>query len=254
MTITSPADLSGLAWWLDADQETGYAHGAPVTTWSDRSGNGRHATRSAGLAPLMVENAQNGRRALLFDGTKELLAPSGFITTGSGTMFGAYAAVDTGGDPYLVSSTDIGGGFPAPNRYRWYFGPHRFALGQDAYLLDGGQGFNFEDDEVFGRWVSLHGVADGTNWGTGTRCSRNAKPRGPLSATPTTGTATNRPVGVGVYVDQSTQRFAGVAGEIIHYARALSEAEIDEVHQYLAVKWGIRCGGFVVGAVSMGRG
>lgn len=48
MSISSPRDISGLLVWYSAEAESGYADGQVMTGWTDLSGNGSHATASAG--------------------------------------------------------------------------------------------------------------------------------------------------------------------------------------------------------------
>lgn len=44
MPINNPRDISGLVAWYSAEAETGYADNAQMTSWTDLSGNGNHAT------------------------------------------------------------------------------------------------------------------------------------------------------------------------------------------------------------------
>jgi len=65
----SPLDIADLQLWLDASKITGIADGADLATWSDLSGNSRHATQStAANKPHYQEAYQNGLGAVEFDG------------------------------------------------------------------------------------------------------------------------------------------------------------------------------------------
>jgi hypothetical protein len=65
--LFTPADLSSLYAWYDAS-DLGLANNDPVTSWTDKSGGGRHLT---GTAPTFKTNVQNGLSGVLFDGTDD---------------------------------------------------------------------------------------------------------------------------------------------------------------------------------------
>ncbi len=86
ITGTGPAapPTDGLQLWLKADAGV-TASGGAVTVWADQSGNHNDATQSIELyAPVLVENAVNGKPVLRFDGESRYLdvasAPSVAIT------------------------------------------------------------------------------------------------------------------------------------------------------------------------------
>lgn len=83
-TVFSPASLSNLVLWTPADQLTGLSDGDPVSTFTDRSGNGNDITAVTTTRPLYKTNIINGKPALLFDGTDDFMSvPS----TLNGTLF-----------------------------------------------------------------------------------------------------------------------------------------------------------------------
>jgi hypothetical protein len=67
--LWAPASLSTVL-WLRADSLP--ANSTNVTTWSDESGNGNHATQGAGGAPTYTASWRNGRPALAFNGSQWL--------------------------------------------------------------------------------------------------------------------------------------------------------------------------------------
>lgn len=83
-----PDDLSGLLAWYKADALS-LANNDPVASWTDSSGNGKHATQStAGLKPLFKTNVQNSKPGVLWDGIDDLLViPS--LTFGPFTIVAA---------------------------------------------------------------------------------------------------------------------------------------------------------------------
>ena len=64
-----PASISGLVLWLDASDTSTITHvGGSVSQWSDKSGNGNHATQASGaLQPQTGVNTLNGRNVVNFN-------------------------------------------------------------------------------------------------------------------------------------------------------------------------------------------
>jgi len=75
--IYSPAQISGLALWLDASDATTINAGSPsdndaVSTWADKSGNSYNATQATSLfRPVYKTNIQNSLAVVRFDGTSD---------------------------------------------------------------------------------------------------------------------------------------------------------------------------------------
>lgn len=89
LTVWSPAALTGLQLWLDASDSSTVLEGAadpaeandPVSQWSDKSGNVRHATQGTLAArPVYRSAAQNGRNVLEWDGTDDFLSVGAVAT------------------------------------------------------------------------------------------------------------------------------------------------------------------------------
>jgi hypothetical protein len=73
----APTDIAGLQLWFRSDSITGLSDGAAVATWSDESGNGKHATQAtAAKRPVWKRNILNRRPAVRFD-----RAASQFLST-----------------------------------------------------------------------------------------------------------------------------------------------------------------------------
>ncbi|MCU0273185.1 MAG: fibronectin type III domain-containing protein, partial [Acidimicrobiales bacterium] len=81
-TAWTPADLTGVALWLDAaDASTTVLNGSTVSQWSDKSGNDRHAVQpTASAQPTRIASGQNGRPVLRFDGNRGLLVSAASMT------------------------------------------------------------------------------------------------------------------------------------------------------------------------------
>jgi hypothetical protein len=65
----TPADLTGLALWLDADDSSTITlNGSTVSQWDDKSGNDRHATQATAVSqPAYNATGLNGKPALITD-------------------------------------------------------------------------------------------------------------------------------------------------------------------------------------------
>jgi hypothetical protein len=92
-----PKSLGGLAWWLDAADESKVSlNGTAVSQWDDKSGNGRNAVQSTPGSQPSYANSQNGRKVITFDASDDRLATSAAISLGTGgyTVFAVAYWVD----------------------------------------------------------------------------------------------------------------------------------------------------------------
>lgn len=123
-TLWSPKALgNGLALWLDAADvdgdgsregmaESGLNAGA-LTTWIDKSGNGRHAmVTEAFQQPQVVQGGMNGLATVRFDGVNDGMTLSGLPTLNGNTnsLFWVQRTSDTNYMP-LTSNNGINGWF-----------------------------------------------------------------------------------------------------------------------------------------------
>lgn len=100
----TPSSVGTLALWLDASQITGLADAAAVSSWSDLSGNGKHAVQATAAAKPTYKTAiQNGRPVVRFDGTSDgLQTPA--LTLGATTGITLYWA---GNVPAATAATQL---------------------------------------------------------------------------------------------------------------------------------------------------
>jgi len=112
-----PSDISGLQFWVKADQIEGLADGDPISTWADQSGNGRDLTAALGLRPTYKTGIVNGlpvarcttatdmRASAIITGTTArsifLILKSG-ITANSG-MFSLSVATSGDGSAFTIT-------------------------------------------------------------------------------------------------------------------------------------------------------
>ncbi len=82
-TVSATATFNGpsttnMVLWLTADNGVTYNGSNAVSSWSDQSGQGHHATQAGSSSqPLYVSSAQNSLPAVRFDGSNDVLAVSG---------------------------------------------------------------------------------------------------------------------------------------------------------------------------------
>ena len=83
-----PEVLPNLKLWLDASDSSSVTHSSnAVSQWSDKSGNGIHATQStASRKPTFNSTGTNGKSVIDFDGSSDFLDASGLSMTQSYTF------------------------------------------------------------------------------------------------------------------------------------------------------------------------
>lgn len=117
----SPADVSGLIFWLEADgtlwQDSGrttpaISDGDPVGSWDDASGNGNHVTQgTSGNRPLLKLSIQNGKPVLRFDGSNDVLVKAALTLADAGlSVFVVGKLTASGSYPHLVAYGASGAG------------------------------------------------------------------------------------------------------------------------------------------------
>ena len=87
----APSQVSGFLIWYSAEAETAWADGDQMTTWTDRSGNGWHATGTAlaSSKPLWkAASGPSGGAAVRFQGDGAFsIDPSAFASLAAGEVF-----------------------------------------------------------------------------------------------------------------------------------------------------------------------
>lgn len=87
----APSNVSSMVLWLDAAQIEGKVHGDAISTWSDLSGSGNHATQgTAAKQPTYAADAIAGHPAVRFDGCDDALVTPLSITSFGITVFVVY--------------------------------------------------------------------------------------------------------------------------------------------------------------------
>ena len=224
----NPKSIGPLSLWLDAYDSSTTTIDTGVTTWQDKSGNGRNFTQTVGNSQPLI-GTLNGRRALSFDGVNDRLQRGSvnngdFVSATGGAVFvvmspasdtdynvfyngGQNSQRDTfSGDNNSYSSTlravrfdGVATGFMPTNSSAIY--AHHANATTHAMRINRVQRFSTSSD------IAAYRAKTGQTWQIG---------NGPEAGT----------------------WFAGAIGEILFYSEPLSATQIATVEQYLKSKWG----------------
>jgi hypothetical protein len=220
-SAAAPAAMitSGLHLWLDAsdastlfDATSGgsaVAVDGAIARWEDKSGNARHATQTTSSQRPLLKLNSSGQRVVRFDGLSQFLKTSTTFSDSSNfsafftNLYGFGRGIDQAGGSWSVQ---FGSGVVAGGQY--VPAPASLTLGISSYIWRNG--------------VSLGGLSNGTmayttTGASGLRTSSEAWNIGRQAA--------------------ATQFTALDARELVIYDRALSDAEVLSVVNYLATKW-----------------
>jgi hypothetical protein len=262
----SPASIEGLLLWLDADDAATVAQNSdgsgsvadddPVGYWGDKSGNGIHATQTTNNnRPAAKASLWNGRQALLFDGSNDVLETAVSIdaeTTRDLTMC-IVADVSAGNGNFLALKRDNGDDYLTGLAldYGLYGGSAlaiTFASGAGSTVADYADRwveFSDESTRFVAVWrlsgtagtleISINGVDV-----TGDIISGS----GSLAASDflSTGSGLHRAfIGArGWQPDNSPTRWhGGHIAEVVIYDSAISASNLTEIESHLMSKWGI---------------
>jgi hypothetical protein len=237
-TQNGPTDLpvtAGLQLWLKADASITVGGGGGVVQWGDQSGNANNAQQlDENLAPVLTNNAVNGRPALRFDGTDDFLEIADSVSlsiVGDITSFfvlrfadfATFRGIWAKTSANLPAPTDMYA-LPSNGRLRLYRGN---GTGTGIQFVDSASPFtagNFllAGFDQAGTAVThyLNGLANGTGSITV-----------PLADTDGT-------LRIGTRADLVT-KLKGELAELLIFDRALSPAERRAVERYLAEKYGL---------------
>lgn len=216
MPAFTPTDISGLSVWLKADALV-LSDADPVSSWTDSSGNARHATQAtSGARPTYRTGVVNAKPVVRFDGTDDWLS-----------------AAFTLNQPYTMLVVAKHNVFP----------------GTQQDILDGGNGnpvpFRTQSTQrtiYAGTFLTLAAGLD-TSWhiaqGTYSGAASSLRVDGGAGAS---GVDIGNLAAGGVTVGASFgggQPFNGDVAEVLVYNKALSAYEIEKCGLYLAAKYAL---------------
>lgn len=247
----TPADLTGLALWLNAEmglfQERSGASastpassdGDPVGSWLDQSGNGRHAIAlSDAKRPTLKLGVQNGRNVVRGDGTDDVLRSdvvASAVLTGSDVPFSLVWAgkqSSTSGNRSFWGSARSGSGHPL-HRFRCnatssYHSDRRDDSGTSVSVSGGTPDTSAHVFALVFTGTTVSLWRDGTAVFTG-----QAQNVGTLTLDAFSVLGWSRP---SPEVDE--EFLAGDLFELLLYDSALSDAPRQELQAYLKTRWG----------------
>ncbi|MFT5042725.1 MAG: hypothetical protein ACI8TX_003718, partial [Hyphomicrobiaceae bacterium] len=222
--VASPSseDGSESSLWLDGHDLS--ASGSQVSTWSDRSGNARHAMQP--LADHQPVAAADGGIDFSASASAHLFFQDGALPAGDHTVLTAYRAPDSSaGDQSIFASNRGFLQITATGKATAY-------PGSPAYQMDGVAVGGFENSSgensvsIFRREADLMQNIFGISYD-----GENLAPVAIAPVLPTLGA--RRPAGP----DAIDQGFAGQLHELLVFPTALPEQKLRDVHDYLQSKW-----------------
>jgi hypothetical protein len=220
--LATPPVANPWAWYradLLLGEESLPGDGTAVSEWQDISGNNRHATQGTGAdQPTFETNVQNGLPVVRFVAASTHMLETGVeLTQPAVTMVAAVSPNDTAANKSIVQGSTATTGdaaffFTSTEQITAYAGTARTDTGGSV------SGFTV----VAGVWN------DASSWAyRGTDGTE-------VTGTTGTRTFTNLQIGAGPTLSNP---FDGDIGEIIIYASALSEANVNTIAAEMETRW-----------------
>jgi hypothetical protein len=220
--LSAPPPVTGMSLWLDASDTSSIdMSGTSVTTWRDKSGNGRNATA---VGDPNYQTGFGANKIIRLDGNDyfnlnlDFLANqshSAFIVTKRENSTNIYGAAAGG-----QGNRSLHVGYRNGTQYRMnYWGNDCYININTSQHTSGGNILNYVWPQGGNKQIYLNGNSQ----------SSGGCPAGTIG-TMAGGGRIGNVVGHGIY--------QGEIAEIIMYTRVLSVAEREATEEYLAAKWG----------------
>jgi hypothetical protein len=211
-TVTTPTVIAGLIFWMDGADPAGTgvlpANGASITTWVDKSGNGKNATASAAATYSLAS------KALVFTGAQYYTTP--FTTVP--TTISVFLVINIGGGGYM----DMMAGVlqVISNGYSQHLTIPGGSTVVDGTTMAAGTTllYNFTFDSSASAYMYYNGALTGT---------RNGSTSYTGSGSIVLGSS-----------DGVHEAYTGTISEILIYNSVLSTTNRQKIEGYLAWKWG----------------
>jgi hypothetical protein len=225
--LFSPIVISNCAVWFDASDLTtfSFSSGSNISTWADKSGNGRNMSVFATSYPVLTGNAQNGRSVITFGGvaSQYLTTASNVMSVYEHTRFLVYSnSVNVVGQAVLNSDGSIflqnGGGTAYQDNLGW-----PSATGDQGPFQTG----------------STYRIGEAvvtTTPNTSGEVYFNGTLQTPFFNTAGSSPSQSTRMSIGSRGDVG---FTGTVAECVVYNRVLSTNERKQIEGYLAQKWGL---------------
>ena len=216
----SPRQLGVMQAWYRADAVTGLADGAAVASWVDSTANARTLAQStAAYRPAYKAGIQNGRPAIRFDGTNDVLTGA-FAGSPQFTIFSVQRPnLFTAEEPvYFAESYNIEAAYSDSSHVEFWFN----SLAGWSYY----QVLHSSSIAIPELWSLRYDQAWLRFWCDGVALTPQAETRTPYLASTLQLSAVGR-------------TFNGDMFELAFFNVALSDRDRQRVERYLARKWGL---------------
>ena len=219
----SPRQLGGMQAWYRADAITALADGDPVASWVDSTANARTLAQStADYRPAYKVSIQNGRPAIRFDGTDDMLSGA-FAGSLQFTVFSVQR-------PHVFIAASMI--YRAGESYNFFGAYHNLTTLWFGFLgSDWKQYYPLHTTSMVlpELWTLRYDQAWWRLWVNGGALT----PQAEITA-PNVGSQF-----VVAAQAQGTHHFDGDIFELAFFAEALSDRDRQRVERYLARKWGL---------------
>lgn len=223
----TPAHLPDINLWLKADAITGLANGDGVATWPDSSSKGNNAIQTApSNQPTYVASAINGLPAVNFNPSSAQRFGSAASTSNAEQTILVVAMVDS-----LAANRSIRGSYPMIGGLQFRF----TSTGKQQLLKQNVSGLGESTAAVaLNTWCLSSATYSDSSDQVTYRLNRTPNGSFATTYTLTAGATTN----IGAHPN-AVEYFSGRIAELIAYSSLLSNAQIIEVENYLAAKYGL---------------
>jgi len=231
-TYFSPTQISGCSLWLDAADSTATGSGVNVTTWLDKSGNGK-STTSYGGTPSISSSAINGKQAIYFNGSSYFTGAISGANTTTITVFIIGSLIS----PFTSFSGLLCFGNPSQLDYD-NVGSLPITMYNAESALYAARNSSSQKTPISAGVPFIYVLQyDGTYINTWLNGTQQTDPSTNIASsgtfTYTNYSVANRAGTTGNYI------WSGYLGEILVYQNALIISQRRQIEGYLAQKWGL---------------
>jgi hypothetical protein len=248
----TPWNVSGLQLWLDfSDFSTLYdstsggslvVGESAVARINDKSSNGRNFTQpTSGSRPLRKTAQQNGRDALLFDGSDDSLVGGDYLggNTGSISVFVVLKSAVGGATREIISKAIDGGGWLLRLLNDGKLNASNFSADfNSSTSVTTSSPVTATAYTAIGMQFTAGAFHQTTFRRNGITLTTAMEETGSGQRTPTSNSSLMR-IGAQRYSGTDYFPYSGNIAEVIVYNAALSASELASVDAYLVSKWGI---------------
>lgn len=218
--------------WLDA-ADTRTITGNPVTTWADKSGNGRNATSPTGPSV----STYNGYPVLAFNGTSQyMISTSMTVSRNAHTLIAVHVPSNLTGN--FQGNTSL---FRFQQASGYLVFPYRQGTTSRGYITSadgsGAGSIDFANSTLLENSVTTQLNLIVANIASGNqRVFRNGTQQSSDTEALSAGTTDYLTIGA---FGTGAEFYQGNLAEMIIFSRALTNSEQQQVEGYLAWKWGV---------------